>query len=284
MAPPTDLPRARRPFSILPSFRRRQPEEEAPKEIPEPAQRARVQIPKPRAPQVPLVPPQSPEGSADERGATEAEPPKIPFPPVEIEPPVAETEVETTSAMPEEIPAPEAPPTPEPTPVPEATWIDSEHDATPTARALEQIPHQDGLQAVFMTEELLGVEEVIERCGALPGVRSCVLSHGSAVLAAHNVPDRVDLVSLSAHAVEMLASMRASVAKMGIGAVPAVTIHSEAGPITFFNRDDLCLLIFHKDRGFVPGVREKLQQVVEELSRANLPLLLSSSPSETSTR
>jgi hypothetical protein len=65
--------------------------------------------------------------------------------------------------------------------------------------------------------------------------------------------------------------MRSSSAKMGIGAVPAVTVHSEKGPITFFHEDDLCLLVLHKDRGFVPGVREKLQQVVSELSQARLP-------------
>jgi hypothetical protein len=51
--------------------------------------------------------------------------------------------------------------------------------------------------------------------------------------------------------------------------VPAVTIHAEKGPITFFHQDDLCLLVMHKDRGFVPGVREKLQKVVEHLAQLN---------------
>jgi len=68
--------------------------------------------------------------------------------------------------------------------------------------------------------------------------------------------------------------MRASSAKMGIGAVPAVTVHSEKGPITFFHQDDICLLVLHKDRGFIPGVREKLQGVVDELAKAKLPLRL----------
>jgi predicted regulator of Ras-like GTPase activity (Roadblock/LC7/MglB family) len=105
-----------------------------------------------------------------------------------------------------------------------------------------------------------------------------MLSHGSTVIAAHNTPDSVDIVSLSAHALEMLKAMRASSAKMGIGAVPAVTVHSEKGPITFFHQDDLCLLVLHKDRGFVPGVREKLQFVMDELSKAKLPLRLGDGP------
>lgn len=142
---------------------------------------------------------------------------------------------------------------------------------------LAEIPDQDGLQAIFMTEESLSVNRVVELCGGLPGIRSCVLAHGAAVVASYNVPESIDLVALSAHALEMLAAMRQSAAHMGIGAVPAVTIHSEKGPITFFQQSDLCLLVLHKDRGFVPGVREKLQQVVVQLSRANLALPVNAS-------
>jgi predicted regulator of Ras-like GTPase activity (Roadblock/LC7/MglB family) len=140
-----------------------------------------------------------------------------------------------------------------------------------------EIPDQDSLQSIFMTEEFLSVDRVVELCGGLPGIKSCVLAHEAAVVASHKVPESIDLVSLSAHALEMLAAMRQSAAQMGIGAVPAVTIHSEKGPITFFQQSDLCLLVLHKDRGFVPGVREKLQQVVERLSHANFTLPMNAS-------
>ena len=51
-----------------------------------------------------------------------------------------------------------------------------------------------------------------------------------------------------------------------------MTIHAE-GPITFFHQDNLCLLVMHKDRGFVPGVREKLQKVVEHLAQGDPALV-----------
>ncbi|MGA7392453.1 MAG: hypothetical protein WBL40_15585 [Terrimicrobiaceae bacterium] len=152
-----------------------------------------------------------------------------------------------------------------------------EHLPKAEPKPAAEIPDQDGLQAIFMTEELLSVNRVVELCGGLPGIRSCVLAHGAAVVASYNVPESIDLVSLSAHALEMLAALRQSAAQMGIGAVPAVTIHSEKGPITFFHQNDLCLLVLHKDRGFVPGVREKLQQVVVQLSRANIALPVTAS-------
>lgn len=159
----------------------------------------------------------------------------------------------------------------------EAVLIEAEHLSESEPKGPAEIVDQDALQAVFMTEETLSVDRVVELCGGLPGIKSCVLAHGPAVMASHNVPESIDLVSLSAHALEMLAAMRQSAARMGVGAVPAVTIHAEKGPITFFHQDDLCLLVMHKDRGFVPGVREKLQKVVEHLAQLNPALAAESS-------
>lgn len=274
-APP---PQPRRAFSLLPIFRRKetQPVEPAAPAAPPPAEpRPRVAIPKPRPPSAPLMPPVA------VRPETEPPPGVSAIPASEDPAPeaAAETEIPDAPPVPVEPPAPQEPPAAaaeEPAPIrpprTEAVLIETEHLPKTGSQARREIPDQDGLQAIFLTEETLGLDRVMELCGDLPGIRSCVLSHGTAVLASHKVPDSLDLVSLSAHAVEMLDAMRASSAKMGIGAVPAVTVHSAKGPITFFNQEDLCLLVLHKDRGFVPGVREKLQQVVEELSRANLPL------------
>jgi len=135
-----------------------------------------------------------------------------------------------------------------------------------------EITEQEPLQALFLTEEILSVGRVIELCGSLPGINSCVLAQGSLVVASHNVAEGIDLVSMSAHAAEMLQSMRESSARMGVGAVPAVTLHTEKGVISFFHRDDLTMLVFHKDRGFVPGVREKMAAVLGELTKSRLTL------------
>ena len=135
-----------------------------------------------------------------------------------------------------------------------------------------EITEQEPLQALFLTDEVLSVGRVIELCGGLPGINSCVLTYGSLVVASHNVPEGIDLVSMSAHAADMLQSMRESSARMGVGAVPAVTLHTEKGVISFFHRDDLTMLVFHKDRGFIPGVREKMAAVLGELTKSRLTL------------
>jgi len=157
-------------------------------------------------------------------------------------------------------------------------------EAMPREARGNEIIEQEPLQALFLTDEIMSVDRVIELCGGLPGINSCVLAHGSVVVASHNVPEGVDLVSMSAHAADMLQAMRASSARMGVGTVPAVTLHTEKGVISFFHRDDLTMLVFHRDRGFIPGVREKMAAVLGELTKARLTLPVGEQAQEQSHR
>lgn len=268
-------------FSVLPIFRR--------KETPaakEPAPEAKIDIAPLPLPVLPVdptakAPPsiEPPLASIFEKKKIEKEPAKpeltapIPPPPERphLSPPVVSTDIEKI------LPSAKSEPTlPPPAVIPStARLVETEHlpkKSTASAPAPADTASQEGLQSLFLTEEYLSVERVLELCSDLPGITSCVLSRDATVVAAHNVPDSIDLVSLSAHAMEMLRAMRTSSAKMGLGAIPAVTIHSEKGPVSFFNREDLCLCVLHKDRGFVPGVREKLHQVLVEISRGPLEL------------
>ena len=219
--------------------------------------------------------------------------PAVPQPPVDlapIEPEPADAEPEPDYAEPiyaepapelayaESLPNPEPVyaetlPEPEPEILQEPSLVhvlETEHLTTHTP--VSEIDDESSMQALFLTEEKLTVARVIELCCELPGIHSCVLAHETVLIAAHNAPTNIDLVSLSAHASEMLAAMRTSTARMGVGSVPAVTLHTEKGVISFFHRDDLTMLVFHKDRGFVPGVREKMAAVLGELTKARLTL------------
>lgn len=224
-----------------------------------------IRLPQMRsAPPVAHVPDPMPEAAPEfvvEEPAVAAvsEPSVEPVFPVAAEPVIAE---QVPDVVPEPVPEPETPPV--------FTMLQTE-TLSREVRGNE-ITEQESLQALFLTDENMTVDRVIELCGGLPGINSCVLAHGSVVVAAHNVPDGVDLVSMSAHAADMLRSMRESSARMGVGTVPAVTLHTEKGVISFFHRDDLTMLVFHKDRGFIPGVREKMAAVLGELTKARLTL------------
>jgi hypothetical protein len=126
----------------------------------------------------------------------------------------------------------------------------------------------EALQAIFMTDEKLTLDRVISLAGDLPGLRACVLAHGEKVICTSKTPAGVDLQTLSSQAMTMLTQIRDSSANLGLGAVPAVTLHAEQGALSFLHNGELCLLVLHGDRGFVPGVRERLQDMLGHLSSA----------------
>jgi predicted regulator of Ras-like GTPase activity (Roadblock/LC7/MglB family) len=152
--------------------------------------------------------------------------------------------------------------------------------AVPVLERLWKLNPQDeladgsALQALFMTDEKLTLEKVVSKAGELPGLDACVLAHGDQVICASKAPSGTDLQTLSGQAMTMLSQIRDSSEKMGLGAVPAVTLHADRGVVSFLHRGELCLLVLHADRGFVPGVRERLQEMLGHLSEARpaLPL------------
>lgn len=143
----------------------------------------------------------------------------------------------------------------------------------------DRLADPSALQALFMTEEKLTLERVISKAGELPGLKACVLAHGDRVLCTSNASTGIDLRTLSGQAMTMLAQIRESSAVMGLGAVPAVTLHAEQGALSFLHNGELCLLVLHADRGFIPGVRERLQEMMGHLSEAK-PALPSPGESE----
>lgn len=143
----------------------------------------------------------------------------------------------------------------------------------------DRLADPSALQALFMTEEKLTLERVISKAGELPGLKACVLAHGDRVLCTSNASTGIDLRTLSGQAMTMLTQIRESSAVMGLGAVPAVTLHAEQGALSFLHNGELCLLVLHADRGFIPGVRERLQEMMGHLSEAK-PALPSPGESE----
>jgi len=129
----------------------------------------------------------------------------------------------------------------------------------------EALASQAALQALFMTEETLTVQGVVSRAAALPGLRACVLARGDMVLCTSDSPAGSELRTLSGQAMTLLTGIRASSVGMGLGTVPAVTLHADGGALSILQEGDLCLLVMHAGRGFLPGVRERLQELIHHL-------------------
>jgi len=136
----------------------------------------------------------------------------------------------------------------------------------------ELLPEQDALQSLFMTDEKLSIKRVVELCGDLPGIKSCLLASDDAFITSQNVPAGLDIASLCSKATTMARAMHEASADMGIGEIPALTLHTEKGPISIFQNDNQTMLVFHADRSFIPGVREKVGLALGEVTRSRLCL------------
>lgn len=168
----------------------------------------------------------------------------------------AEKKAETPVA--EKIEKADAPPPAPAAPAPEKASV-----PIPLTRLPAEL--ESKLQEVFMVEDALTVQRLVDLSSELPGIQGCVLSRGTVSVSSPGVPPGLDIRALSSGAVDLLQKMGAS---SGLKLTPALTLYSDAGPLSFLQHGDLHLLVVHRQRGFLPGVREKLETVLHTISGA----------------
>ena len=84
---------------------------------------------------------------------------------------------------------------------------------------------------------------------------------------AGNFPSEGDAEGFSAMAPPFFKRSRNFTGEINLGALHALTLHTERGLVSFFMHDHVCLSVRHSGRGFLPGVREKLEVVTRELAK-----------------
>jgi len=121
------------------------------------------------------------------------------------------------------------------------------------------------LQQVLHAEEELPITRLLALAGALPGLQGCALVRGSETVRSAGVPVGLDVPSLAIGARDLLEALGKP---SGLHFKPAITLYAESGPISLLHAGDLRLLVIHRERGFLPGIREKLEALLEALSGA----------------
>ena len=123
---------------------------------------------------------------------------------------------------------------------------------------------QDVLQNLFMTDEFLDLSAVCRHVSGLPGIQACVISRRDENVSAGEMPDGFELSELLAFA----PGVRQVAGRLPIGALKHFTLYAEAHSVSFFEQHGVCLCVVHRARSFIPGVREKLVTVADELSKS----------------
>jgi hypothetical protein len=191
----------------------------------------------------------------------------------------SETEITPVASVPEASPARAeaplvAPPANPPAEVPSAFHLSlpplpqsAPVPPPPAENAPPALPisrfDQHSLQSLFMTEETLDLAKISRLAAALPGLQGCVIVARGETFSSGILPEGFHLNALRGLAPQV----GAAADRLPIGELKNFTLYGEQYSISFFERPAVCLCAVHRARSFVPGVREKLVAVVDELAR-----------------
>ena len=149
-------------------------------------------------------------------------------------------------------------------------------EATPIAENLLKLEEQpppvaaDGdswrLQAIFMTEEPLDLAKTIQKVAQLPGLRSCLLSTAEGIKLAGDLNNSPQEEAIAAFLPDLFQQARLKVEALQAGSLETITLCYGIHQLSIFVQGDLCLTVFHDQRPFKPGVREKVQAVMVALT------------------
>jgi len=199
--------------------------------------------------------------------------------PTAVEPPSAPEEVLPAAAIQENVPAAAAVPVADDLPAEAAPEIPisiapllsipkfgevAETEVLPPPGLPLRRFDQDALQAIFMTEEALDLTKISRLAAQLPGVHACVIATRDQACTGGQLPEGFDLAAL----LGLAPRVGEAAHRLPIGELKHFTLYGERYSVSFFERNGLSLCAVHRPRSFVPGVREKLVAIADELSKS----------------
>jgi hypothetical protein len=117
-----------------------------------------------------------------------------------------------------------------------------------------------------MTDEPLDLAKICKLSAELPGLTGCMLVIGENATSAGERPPGLDGRSLRDLSRHLAAT--ANPFSNRPAAARTFTLYGEDRALSIFVRDQLTLCVVHPARGFMPGVRERLNDVADALARS----------------
>jgi hypothetical protein len=134
---------------------------------------------------------------------------------------------------------------------------------TPTAQE-KPAPNFSALQSVFLTDEALDLNKVVQKIGQLPGINSALFFAADGSL--EGEPEKLGLTQSS---VQLLSSLTHEVGQrvenLGFGQIETVTLGWRRELVSVFTRGESGFVVRHEKRPFKPGVREKICLVLSHI-------------------
>ena len=125
-------------------------------------------------------------------------------------------------------------------------------------------PNFSAVQSVFLTDEALDLNKVVQKVGELPGIKSALFFAADGSLKGE--PEKLGLAQSS---IQLLSSLAHEVGQrvetLGFGEIETVTLGWKRELVSVFTRGESGFVVRHEKRPFKPGVREKICLVLSHL-------------------
>lgn len=138
----------------------------------------------------------------------------------------------------------------------------SNQEPAPPALPLSRFD-QHTLQSLFMTDETLDLPKLSRLAATLPGIQACIIATRGETFSGGALPAGFDLSTL----LGVSPQVGVAAGRLPIGELKNFTLYGGDYAVSFFERASICLCAVHRARCFIPGVREKLVAVADELAR-----------------
>lgn len=159
-----------------------------------------------------------------------------------------------------------------PQPVPqEAPVAEEKRDTAKTPLSEEKptaeqkpAPNFSALQSVFLTDEPLDLNKVVQKVGEFPGINSALFFAADGSL--EGEPEKLGLTQSSVQLLSSLAhEVGQRVENLGFGQIETFTLGWKRELVSVFTRGESGFVVRHEKRPFKPGVREKICLVLSHI-------------------
>ncbi len=123
---------------------------------------------------------------------------------------------------------------------------------------------QLSLRALFMSDERFDSNAVVCHCEALPGIDACVLLSTNGKIQASSGNGEGDF---AVKASSMLGAVISLAEGLGLSDAENFSMRTDKGMVSFFKAEPVYLGVQHSNKGFAPGVQEKLSLASVELAK-----------------
>ena len=134
-----------------------------------------------------------------------------------------------------------------------------------------QEPVRSPLQQEFDTDEPLDPKAIVAKIEKMAGVKACAIMFDDGLNLAGKLPEAFELDGFCAMAPSLMQRAEKHLLETRLGELRAMTISCTSASISFLTHETLCLAVLHLNGDLSSSVRERLNRVVQELSKTFSP-------------